>query len=106
MHALLRRDGVLLVLTMCSPVDRKVLAAKYPTTPLVGSTIYVPFEKAADYAYGRTIKGRLHMPTRQIVHWKTILKELRDGGFHPKLIRLNERTASEPISSLCVAAVR
>ncbi len=105
-HTLLGQDGVFLVLTMCRPVDRKAFAAKYPTSPLVGSTVYAPFENAVDYLGGRTIKGKLHTPTRHIGHWRSILGELRDANFRPKLIRLNEHTDTEMISSLCVAALK
>lgn len=105
-HCLLRKGGVFLVLTMCTPVDRKGLTGKYSVTPMIGSTIYSPFSQAADYLYSRTIRGSLHMPTRHIGPWKSILKELRDAGFQPKLIRFNECTADDPVSSLCVAAVK
>ena len=94
------------VLTMCRPVDRKAFAAKYLTSPLVGSTVYAPFAEATDYLGGRIIKGKLHMPTRHIGHWRSILGELRDAGFRPKLIRLNEHTETGMVSSLCVAALK
>jgi SAM-dependent methyltransferase len=105
-HKMLREDGVFIVLTMCRPVDRKAFAEKYPTSPFVGSTVYAPFAEAADYLGGRIIKGKLHMPTRHIGHWKSILAELRDANFRPKLIRLNEHTEAEMVSSLCVAALK
>ena len=101
---LLRPGGVLLVATMCRPIDRGAFS-KAHDEKLIGSTLYACWEQAGQFSGSRTINGKAHAPTRYIGHWRNILAEIRAAGFTLQLIRLNLHHSADPISCLYVAAL-
>jgi len=102
---LLIEGGLFVLLTMCSPVDRKSLSEMTPGQKLFGRVIYAPSNKGAEFEGSRTFDGKSHMPTRYIGHWKSILTELQGCRFQPQLVRINHATPSNPVSSLSVGAL-
>ena len=104
-HRLLKTGGLFVVLTMCSPVDRKGISEVVRGQKLVDRVLYAPTDKASEYEGARKIDGRVYMPTRYVGHWKDILSELRRARFEPQLIRFNRGTPRDPFSDLCVGAL-
>ena len=100
----LRPGGLFLAMTMCGPVDRAAFSRLLPRQHLYGGRIYVQWAAAMEYEGARTFDGVNHFPTRRVLHWRQILRELREVGFFPRLLRVNQGTADDPTSSLCVAA--
>jgi len=102
---ILKKGGTFIVMTMCSPADRRILSKLYGEQRLVNHTIYVPYDKAREYEDFLTFGGRDYMPTRKVLHWKSILSEIRRAGFKIKLLRYNEASGQDPFGSLSVAAL-
>lgn len=102
---LLRPGGVLLVMTMCTPADRREFAVTCKGQHLVGGTIYVPASVSREFEGWRRIRGRECMPTRRVEHWTRILVGLRKARFQARLVRLAAPGKGDPLSSLAVAAV-
>ncbi len=50
--------------------------------------------------------GQRYIPTRYIDHWEKILKEMRQGGFDPKLIRYNAYNYNDAVGTLTVGAIK
>jgi SAM-dependent methyltransferase len=107
-RAVLRPNGVFVLMSMCAPVDTPNFARLYPRQRLIDSVIHVPSDDASSIIGTRRIAGKDYLPTRIVKHWRTLLTELRQAGFRPTLIRLNLCTTTvpdEPVSSLSVAAL-
>ena len=104
-RALLREGGLFVVLTMCSPVDRKGSPNVIRGQKLVDRVVYAPADEVGEYEGARRIGGRDYMPTRYLGHWKSILTELRAAGFEPQLIRFVHATPKDPTSELSVGAL-
>ena len=103
---LLKKGGLFIVMTMCSPADRKIFSNVYKEQKLVNHTIYVPYDKAREYEDFLTFNGRDYMPTRKVLHWKSILSEIQKAGFKIKLLRYDEASGrQEPFGCLSVAAL-
>ncbi|MBN1553692.1 MAG: class I SAM-dependent methyltransferase [Phycisphaerae bacterium] len=102
-YRLLKPDGVFVISTMCGPVDRKAFHELFGVQRLMDSKVYVPWDRAKDYAHSRTIRGKLHIPTRYIGHWKDILADIKAAGFHPQFIQLHHPCEGEPVSTLKTA---
>ncbi len=102
---LLRKGGLFIVMTMCSPADRKTFSNVCKGQKLRGYTIYSPYDKAREYEGFLVINGRDYMPARKVPHWKSILSEIRDAGFKIKLLRYNEASGQDPYGDLSVAAL-
>lgn len=103
-RALLRDDGVLIVQTMCGPVDRRAFRARFPRQHRRGDVIYVPHPRAAEFRGARTFARQVHAPVRCVPHWRRVLRELSAAGFAPRLVRLAAATGEEPTGDLSVAA--
>jgi len=101
---LLRPGGLLLVSTMCRPIDRKKFPPEHAER-FVGGVVYAPVERAEEYEGSRIIKGKMYLPTRYIGHWKSIVDEIKAAGFRTQLIRLSLHAPGYPISSLCIGAL-
>ena len=102
---LLKKRGLFIIMTMCSPVDRKMFSNVYEGQKLINHTIYIPYDKAREYEDFLTLNGRDYMPTRKVLHWKSILSEIQKAGFKIKLLRYNEASGQEPFGDLSVAAL-
>jgi SAM-dependent methyltransferase len=103
---LLKKGGLLIVLSMCSPVDRKVFSQVCKGQRLIKSTTYVPYDKASEYEGFRVIDGQCYMPARKIPHWKSILNEIREAGFQIELFRCSRPTKEVPSGDISVAALK
>jgi hypothetical protein len=101
---LLRPGGLLLVSTMCRPIDRKEFGSRH-REHLVGGVVYAPVERAEEYQGSRIINGRMHMPTRHIGHWRSIVAEIKAAGFRAQLTRLSLHAPRYPVSSLCAGSL-
>jgi 2-polyprenyl-3-methyl-5-hydroxy-6-metoxy-1,4-benzoquinol methylase len=104
-YRLLKPGGLFVISTMCRPIDRKKFNELFSSSRLIDSKVYVPWDRAKDYAHSRVIRGKLHMPTRYIGHWKDILGEVKAAGFQVQLMRLNLHYGEESISSLNLGAL-
>jgi ubiquinone/menaquinone biosynthesis C-methylase UbiE len=100
----LKPGGLLLVDTMCAPVQGKRFRENYG--PLVKGVVLAPVPGAEDYAGAKKIDGKWHIPTRFIDHWKNILKDLHTAGFTIMLFRVNTNHPTEAISNLSVVAAK
>lgn len=103
-YKLLKPGGVFLIASMCSPIDRGGFY-KNQHGKLIGSTVYIPWERPEKFKHIRSIRGKSYLPTRYIGHWKSILAEVRAAGFRQQLVRLNLHRPEHPVSSICVAAL-
>lgn len=103
-RALLRDGGVLVVQTMCGPVDRRAFRARFPHQRLRGDVIYVPHPRAPEFRGVRPFAGQAHAPVRCVPHWRRVLRELSAAGFAPRLVRLAAAAGEDPTGDLSVAA--
>jgi SAM-dependent methyltransferase len=102
---LLKRNGLFIVMTMCSPVDRRALdKLSNGSQKVLNHTIYSKGDWGRNYEGARTIAGQIHGATRRVPHWKTVLSEIADAGFEIRLFRVNRHHPSDPCSDLCAAA--
>jgi len=102
---LLKKGGLFIIETMCSPADRKILSNVYKKPKLINHIIYTPFDEAGEYEDFLTFNGRDYMPTRKVPHWKSILSEIQKVGFKIKLFRYNKASGQDPFGYLSVAAL-
>ncbi|MGB8227411.1 MAG: class I SAM-dependent methyltransferase [Sedimentisphaerales bacterium] len=102
---LLRKGGLFIVMTMCSPADKKVYSNVCEGQKLINYTTYSPYDKAREYEGFITINGQDYMPARKVPHWKSILSEIQKVGFKIKLLQYNEASGQEPFGNLSVAAL-
>jgi SAM-dependent methyltransferase len=102
---LLKKGGLFIVMTMCSPADRKIFSNLYKKQKLINNIIYLPFDKAGEYEGFLTINGRDYIPTRKIPHWKSILSEISDAGFKIQMFRYSKAAGEDPSGDLSVAAL-
>ncbi len=97
--------GVLVVMTMCGPVNREVASRVLKNQKIVGQTVYAFTERAGQYGGSRQIGGRSALPTRHFGHWRDILKEIERAGFRIQLYRFHHHTKDTFESFLCVGAI-
>jgi SAM-dependent methyltransferase len=102
---ILKNNGLFILLTMCGPINRRRLLELYKDQKLVKKVIYVPFDKKG-YKGLTMFNGRSYIPTRCIGHWKSILQELSNGGFEPKLIRYKASNNKDCCGTLTAAALK
>ncbi len=102
---LLKKRGVFIVFTMCSPSDRKIFSKMCEKQVLRNYTIYAQYDKAREYEGLIVLNGRDYIPTRRVLHWKSILSEIREAGFKIKLVRYNKAFGQDPFGTLSVAAL-
>lgn len=102
---LLKKGGLFIVMTMCSPVNRKLLSVGRENWKFINHTHYIPWDKASKFEDYVTINGRAYLPTRKVPHWKSILSEIRNAGFKILMFRYCEPTKQEPCGDLSVAAL-
>jgi SAM-dependent methyltransferase len=102
---LLKKRGVLIVMTMCCPADMKIFSDGHKEQKFIKHTVYMPWDKAGQFEDFITINGLHYIPTRKILHWKSILSEIRDAGFTIQMFRYNEVAGQEPCGDLSVAAL-
>jgi SAM-dependent methyltransferase len=103
---LLRKGGLFIVMTMCGPGNRKLLSVRREGQKFIKHTIYTRWDKASKFEDYVTINGLNYLPTRKILHWKSILSEIQWAGFKIKLLRYNEAYGQEePSGCLSVAAL-
>jgi SAM-dependent methyltransferase len=102
---LLKKGGLFIVMTMCTPADRKIFSNLYKEQKLMNHIIYLPFDRAKEYEDFLTFNGRNYVPTRKVLHWKSILSEIQKAGFKIKLLRYNEASGQDPFGFLSVAAL-
>ena len=99
---LLKPGGLFIVMTMCAPIDPKALSKM----KFINGIIYHPWDKAVQYAGARYFAGKSYIPTRYIGHWRKILTELRNAGFHLQLFQYIHPFKEKDIASgLGVAAL-
>ncbi len=103
---LLKKGGLFIVMCMCSPVNRKAFSQICKGQRLIEHTIYVPYDRASEYEGFRIIDGQDYMATRKILHWKSILTEIRKAGFQTNLFRYNKPAGEAPFGDISVAALK
>jgi SAM-dependent methyltransferase len=101
---LLKRGGLFVVMTMCSPADKEIFSNVCGRQKLINHIIFMPFDEAGKYEDFRTFNGRDYMPTRKVLHWKNILSEIEQAGFKIRLLRYHKAVGQEPFGDLSVAA--
>ncbi|MDD5327969.1 MAG: class I SAM-dependent methyltransferase [Phycisphaerae bacterium] len=103
---LLKKGGLFVVMTMCSPANRRIFSDVCKGQKLINNIVYAPYDRAGEYEGFRKINGLDYMPTRKVPHWKSILSEIQKTGFKIKLLRYDEADEQEPFGDLRVAALR
>lgn len=104
-YDILKPGGLLVLMTMCAPIDREQFRRVWRRQKLHKKIVYFPL-RGSDCEGRRTFAGQSYMPTRYITHWKDILKELRAGCFEQKLIRYNAYNYNDAVGTLTVGAVK
>lgn len=102
---LLKKGGLFIVMTMCSPADRRIFSKVWESQKLINHTIYVPYDRAGEYEGFLTINGQDYISTRKVPHWKSILSEIKRAGFNIKLLRYTDAAGQDAVGGLSVAAV-
>lgn len=97
-------DGIIVILSMCSPVNRAELGRLYPEQLVRGHRIFYPVSDPEKYEGGVIIRGKPFVPARAVFHWRKILKDLRRAGFTPLLTKVIRCTGEDLTSSLFVCA--
>ena len=105
-HRLLKPNGIFVLMSMCSPMERAALARQYPAQRVLKNVIYYPRPQTETYADTKTINGKEYFPARFVGHWESLLSELKRAGLQPSLIRFSRCLPEEPVSSLNVAAIK
>ena len=103
---LLRKGGLFIVMTVCSPVDRNIFSEVCKGQKLINHIIYAPFGNAKEYVDSRAINGQAYIPTRTVLYWKGIISEIKKAGFQIKLLRHNKPKGQDPFSTLSIAALK
>ena len=103
---LIKKDGLFILLTMCSPIDKKIFEKKCHGQIFLNHTIYLPFPKAKEFEGCKVIKSRDYLPTRKVPHWKKIVGEIKQADFKPKLIRYHANNFKDTFGTLTVGAVK
>jgi SAM-dependent methyltransferase len=104
-RALLREGGVLVIMSMCAPIDKSEFARLYPGQLYRNGLIYVPMISPEKYDGAKVFNRKEVIPIRCVPHWKRIHQELQQGRFHPQLMRVHHRTAGKAVSSLSLCAI-
>jgi SAM-dependent methyltransferase len=105
-HRALRTGGMLVVLTMCAPVDRKAAAEVLGGHQrLMGSIVYAECAALEECEDTRTVGGKPHFPSRYVGHRRDIVKEIRAACFEPVHTSVTDPSSGDPFSTLHLAAV-
>ncbi len=103
---LLKPGGCLVLITMARPILQKHFRREHGY--IKDSIVYtkMPKAKAIQYSQSIEVDGQYYIATRYLEHWKGIIRRLKKNGFKPMLHRVNVCFAGDPLSYLCVAAVK
>ncbi len=101
---LLKPNGVFILLTMCSPLDKVNYSHRYPRQKMLRNLIYVPHSTSKNYEGTIVMEGANFMPIRYVGHWRKILADLKRAGFRIRLFRFKQYTPEDVCSSLAVCA--
>lgn len=101
---MLKDHGILLIMTMCAPIDINGYRRLYPNQIFKDGLVYVPANFSEPCEGEMMLGGKKVMPTRCIAPWKRILREIADAGFDLRLMRLNRHHAEDVVSSLSICA--
>lgn len=96
--SLLKDDGVFLLLTMCTPIDRENFKLEMKTQKFINNIFYVPFNEELEGS--KKFGDKLYMAQRKVEHWTKILKDLKKYNFN---IMLNRFSRGKIFSSIYVA---
>lgn len=86
--SLLKENGVFILFTMCSPIDKKGFYENFKTQKLYKNIFYVPHN--IELEGSKIFNNKLYMAQRKIVHWKSILQMLNKNGFKINLFRYEQ----------------
>ncbi len=106
---ILNPSGILVFMSMCSPISRKNLLKTYSSQRILGNIIYIDAKIYGKFEGSRVIGGKEYIPMRYIAHWKSLLSELRQAGFSPMIteyFKYDKNNPEEPTGLLNVAAIR
>lgn len=104
-YKLLKDGGLYILLTMCSPMDRKRFFKECKGQKIIKKVAYVPFENKDCWKLTK-FNGKYYLPTRYIGHWKDILSELKKAGLSPKLIRYNTHNDKDFCGTLMTGCLK
>lgn len=82
-YKLLKKDGVFVLATMCTPFDKKAFLESHKTSKFINNTLYTPYN--VELEGSKIFDGKLYMSQRKIEHWKDILKSVKKAGFEIKM---------------------
>ncbi|MEK7434137.1 MAG: class I SAM-dependent methyltransferase [Cyanobacteriota bacterium] len=99
-HNLLRKDGVFILCTNCSPINQKAFSEKYKTQKYQNNIFYVPYESQLEGS--KIFNGKMYMAQRKIEHWQSILKLLKNANFEIKLFQYEK---DKVFSKIYIAAI-
>jgi cyclopropane fatty-acyl-phospholipid synthase-like methyltransferase len=84
---ILRKGGVLIIMTMCRPMDMSQFYRQCRGQKFVKNVIYLPWSGDRKYRGTRSIRGKVYLPTRYVGHWQSILREITGAGFELKYVK-------------------
>jgi len=71
-YELLNENGVFVLFSSCSPINKKSFAEKYKSEIFEKGIFYVPYN--VELEGSKNFNGKLYMAQRNFEHWKNILK--------------------------------
>ncbi len=80
-YKLLKPNGVLVVSTMCSPVNGKKMREDFSHALYKKGTHYYSFSGGENYSGAIEQDGKYYVPQRYFEHWQNILRRVRRKGF-------------------------
>lgn len=98
---LLTDNGVFILMTMCTPIDKKAFKKNFKTQIFEKDIFYVKYD--VELEGSKMFNNEMYMAQRKIPHWKDILKMLKNNGFNIKLFRYEQ---DEIFSSIFVAMTK
>lgn len=95
---LLKKDGVFIMMTMSSPINKINFKKQFKTQKLKNEIFYVKYDKELEGS--KVFDNELYMSQRRIPHWKSVLKMLKDNGFNDQIFKYEQ---GEVFSSLYIS---
>jgi SAM-dependent methyltransferase len=100
-NKLLKKDGVFILGTMCTPINKKSFSKEYKKAKIKDNIFYVPYN--VELEGSKVFDGKLYMAQRKIEHWKDVLKQVKSFGFEIKMFNVEH---SKIFSTIYIIGVK
>lgn len=98
-HSLLNENGVFMLNTMCSPINKKAFFEDNKTFKFKNHILYVPYN--VELEGSKFFDGKLYMAQRKIEHWKNVLKAVKKAGFEIKMFKYEQGSVYSSVYLAC-----